>query len=79
MGQPRPLFVNFRSLQKLMLQKKGKTRSIFVYFRPFDNGYKYGSTLTIKEKIIDGVLGIQIQGGMMVGTDESTELWRHPH
>ena len=35
-------------------------------------------TNTINEKNIDGVLGTQTLGGGMVGTDESTELWRHP-
>ena len=29
-------------------------------------------------KSIDGVLGTRTQGSRMVGTDESTELWRHP-
>ena len=39
---------------------------------------KYNSNLTITVKSIDGVLGIQTWGGRMEGTDESTELWRHP-
>ena len=30
------------------------------------------------DKSVDGVLGTQTGGGRMVGTDESTELWRHP-
>ena len=30
------------------------------------------------EKSGDGVLGIQTWGGTMEGTNESTELWRHP-
>ena len=30
------------------------------------------------KKSIDGVLGTQTRGGRMVGTDKSTELWRHP-
>ena len=36
-------------------------------------------TNTINEKSIDGVLGTRTQGGMMVGADKSTELWRHPN
>ena len=35
--------------------------------------------MAINDKSIDGVLGTQTWGGRrMVGTDESTELWRHP-
>ena len=33
-------------------------------------------TLSINGKSIDGVLGIQTRDRMMVGSDESTELWR---
>ena len=29
-------------------------------------------------KSVDGVLGIQTRGRKMVGTDETTELWRPP-
>ena len=32
------------------------------------------TNLTINEKSIDGVLGTQTRGGMMVGENESTEL-----
>ena len=39
---------------------------------------KYSTNLTINYKSIDGVLGTQTRGSRMVGTDESTELWRHP-
>ena len=35
------------------------------------------STNTINEKCVTGVLGTRTQDGRMVGTDESTELWRH--
>ena len=38
-----------------------------------------GSTNTINEKSIDGVLGTRTQGGRMIGAEESTELWRHPN
>ena len=34
---------------------------------------------TINGKGVDGVLGIRTLGGRMKGTDESTELWRHPY
>ena len=46
--------------------------SFFGYFRPF--------LITISiiqiEKRVDGVLGIPTRGRMMVGTDDTTELWR---
>ena len=54
--------------------KKGQSRPLFVYFRPF--------LITISiiqiEKSVYGVLGIWTRGCMMVGADESTELWRPP-
>ena len=45
----------------------------FVYFRP----YHITNQLQI-EKSVDGVLEIRTQGRRMVGTDETTELWRPP-
>ena len=36
------------------------------------------STNAINDIRVDGVLGTQTQGGRMVGTDKSTELWWHP-
>ena len=51
--------------------KMGQSRPLSVYFRSF--------LLTISiqiEKSIDGVLGIRTRGRRMVGTDETTELWR---
>ena len=39
---------------------------------------KYSTNLTINDKSVIGVLGTQTRGGKMVGTDKSTELWRHP-
>ena len=49
----------------------GQSRPLFVYFLPFL------VTISIQiEKIVDGVLGIQTWGPRMVGTDETTELWR---
>ena len=48
----------------------------FVYFRPFLIQITI-STIQI-EKSIDGVLAIRTRGRRMVGTDETTELWRPP-
>ena len=39
---------------------------------------KYSTDLTINDKIIDVVLGSRTLGGMIEGTDKSSELWRHP-
>ena len=51
-----------------------QSRPLFVYFRPF--------LITISiiriEKSIDVVLGIQTRGRMMIGADNTTELWRPP-
>ena len=49
----------------------------FVYFRSF----LIPITISIIqiEKSVDGVLGIRTWGRTMVGEDETTELWRHPH
>ena len=59
-------------------KKMGQTRPLFVYLFLFFSQEKY-STKTINDKSVDGVLGTQTQGGSMVGTDESTELWRNPN
>ena len=52
----------------------GESRPLIVYFRPF--------LITILiiyiEKSIDGVLGIGTHGRMIVGPDNTTELWRPP-
>ena len=52
----------------------GQSRALFVYFRPF--------LITISivqiEKSIDGVLGTWTHSRMMVGADDTTELWRPP-
>ena len=48
---------------------------LFLFF-PHD---KYSTNFTIIYKSIDGVLGTRTRGGRMVGTDEFTELWRHPY
>ena len=44
----------------------------FVYFRPF---LIQNSIIPI-EKSVDGVLGVRTRGRMIVGVDETTELWR---
>ena len=51
----------------------GQSRPLFVYFRSFR------VTISIQiEKSVDGVLGIRTRGRMMVGADETPELWRPP-
>ena len=40
---------------------KGQTRPLFVYFRSF-----HATKLTINDKSVDGMLGIQTQGSRMV-------------
>ena len=56
----------------LFFKKIGQSRPLFVYFRPF--------LITIAiiqiEKSLDGVHGIQTHGRLMVGSDDTTELWR---
>ena len=47
----------------------------FVYFRPF----LITISIILIEKSLDGVLGIQTCGSTMVGSDETTELWRPPN
>ena len=51
----------------------GQTLPLFVYFRSFRIPY-----LTLNDISINGVIGIRTWDGMMVCTDESTDLWRHP-
>ena len=47
----------------------------FCLFLPFHH-----VTIQIQiDKGIDGVLGIRTRGGMMEGSDESTELLRQPY
>ena len=40
---------------------------------------KYSTNLTINFKSVEGLPGTQTLGGRMIGTDESTEIWQHPH
>ena len=40
---------------------------------------KDSTNLNLNDKSIVGVLGTPTRGYRMVGTDESTELWRHTH
>ena len=58
--------------------KNGPNPATFCIFSFFSHD-KYSRNLTINDKSIDGVLGIQTGGGSMVGADKSTELWRHPY
>ena len=57
-----------------MLKKWADPGLFLVYFRPF--------LITISKmqskRSIDGVLWIRTGGRMMVGTDDTTELWRPP-
>ena len=46
---------------------------IFILFT-----WQNSTNLTINDKSVYDVLGIQSQGGSMVSVDEFTELWRHP-
>ena len=74
----RPLLPRFKELpihvRKSFFKKMGQSRPLFVYFRYFLDTI---SIIQI-EKSLDGVLGIRTQGRRMVGTDETTELWRPP-
>ena len=59
-----------------ILFKNGPNPASFCLFRSF-----YITNISLidyNDKSIDGVLGTQTRGGRMVGTDESTELWRPP-
>ena len=57
------------------LKKWANPGLFFVYFHPF--------IITISiiqiEKSVDGVLGTEICGRLMVGTHNTTELWRPPN
>ena len=53
----------------VFFKKMGQSRPLFVYFRSF-------LVLIQIEKSVDGVLGIQTWGRMMVGADKTTELWQ---
>ena len=55
----------------------GQTRPILII--SFFSHDKYSTNLTINDKSVDGVLGTQTRGGRMVGTDDSTELWRQKY
>ena len=61
-----------RQKQRFFLKKSTKA-GIFCLFSSFSQHNDI-----IVQKSVDGVLGTQTWGGRMVGTDESTELWRHP-
>ena len=55
-------------------KKTGQSRPLFCLFL-FFSSYNFNNT---NWKSIDGVLGIGTRGRRMVGTDETTELWRPP-
>ena len=57
--------------------KYGPIPASFCLFSFFSQD-KYG-TNTLNDKSVVGVFGTRTQGSRMVGTDESTELWRHPN
>ena len=50
----------------------GQSRPLIVYSCYFLD------TISISEKSVDGVLEIRTRSRKMVGTDETTELWRPP-
>ena len=52
----------------------GQSQPPFCLFWSF----LHGSIQIYIDKSVDVFLGTQTQGGRMEGTDESTELWRHP-
>ena len=71
--------LNETSICKIFFKKMGQTRPLFGLFSFFSQRKdKYSTNFTINDKSIDGVLGSRTRGGMMEGTDKSTELWRHP-
>ena len=55
--------------------KNGQTRPFCLFL--FFSHDKYSTNLTINDKSIYGLLGTRTRAGGMVGTNESTELWRH--
>ena len=57
----------------------GLTRPLFgFYFCSFSQHKdKYSTNFTINDKSIDGVLGSRTRGGMMEGTDESTDAFTY--
>ena len=61
----------------ILFLKKWAKPGLFLFISFFSHD-KYSRNLTINDKSIDGVFGTRTRGGRMVGTDESTELWRHP-
>ena len=60
----------------VLFLKMGQIRPIFVYFCSFNKTNI--AQINYNEKIVDDMLGTQTQGGRMVGTDKSTELWWPP-
>ena len=61
---------NFLTFKTKLFFKKGQSRPLFVYFRPF-----LAATSKIQiENSVDGVLGIRTRGCTIVGADKTTEL-----
>ena len=59
----------------IILLNMGQSRPLFIYIRPFL--IPIAITISIQiDKSIDGVLSIWTRGRRMVGTGETTELWR---
>ena len=50
--------------------------SMLTFLKMSQTGLKYSTNLTIES--VYGVFWTRFLGGMMVGADKSTELWRHP-
>ena len=63
-------------IRHIFLKKWAKPGLFLFIFRSFHTTNI--AQKTIDDKSVDGVLGTQTLGGRMVGTDKSTELWRHP-
>ena len=57
--------------------KRWAKPGLFLFW--FFSHDKYSTNLTINFKSVEGVPGTQTLGGRMIGTDESTEIWQHPH
>ena len=65
--------IPFKLLSNKFL-KMGQTKPLFAYFRSFHMTNKAQFWLNFQS--VDGILGTRTLGAKMVGTDESTELWR---
>ena len=67
------LIVYQQKIEIILFLKNGPIQGLcFCLFSSFQH-----ATIYI-DKSIDDVFRIRTRGGRMEGTDESTELWRHP-